>query len=81
LASRNRDRIEKSLIMKRNLLVLLAFSLIALPACNRDGNVNQADGVKDALDVRPNEELRDAGEAVGDAIKDAGKDLKDAVND
>gem|GEM_PF-5927312 len=53
MASRNRDRIEKSLIMKRNLLVLLAFSLIALPACNRDGNVNQADGVKDALDVTP----------------------------
>jgi hypothetical protein len=66
--------------MKRNLIVLLAFSLIALPACNRNGNVDQPDGVKDALDVRPNEELRDAGEAVGDAVKDAGKELKEAVN-
>lgn len=64
--------------MKRNLLVLLAFALIALPACDRNGN--QPDGVKDALDIRPNEELRDAGEAVGDAVKDAGEDLKDAVN-
>lgn len=64
--------------MKRNLIVLLTVGLLALPACNR--NSNQADGVKDALDARPNEELRDAGESVGDAVKDAGKDLKDAVN-
>lgn len=42
--------------------------------------MNQPNGVKDALDTRPNEEFRDAAEDAGDAVKEAGHDLKDAVN-
>jgi hypothetical protein len=60
------------------LLIVVALSL--LPACEQTSNVNQTDGVKDALDVRPNEGIRDAGEEIGNAVKDAGGDIKDAVN-
>lgn len=59
----------------------LAAMLLTLTACESKPNLNQKDGVKDALDARPNEELRDAGEQVGDAVKDAGHEIKDAAND
>ena len=38
------------------------------------------DSTKDALDVRPNEKLKDAGENVKDAVENAGEGVKDAVN-
>lgn len=37
------------------------------------------DKVKDGLDARPNEKLKDAGEDMQDAVKDAGAAVKEAV--
>lgn len=39
------------------------------------------EAVKDGLDQRPNEKLKDAGEDAKDAVKEAAKDAKDAVRD
>jgi hypothetical protein len=67
--------------MRRLRYLLAATSLLALPACNpQKPIVDQKDGIKDALDSRPNEGLRDAGEDVQDAVKDVGKGVKDAVD-
>ena len=35
--------------------------------------------IDDALDTRPNEKIKDAGEDLKDAAKDAGEAVKDAV--
>lgn len=59
--------------------LLIAITLLILPACGQQSNVNQENGIKDAMDARPNEKLRDAAEDAGDAIKQAGHDIKDAV--
>ena len=67
--------------MKLHGYLLIVAALITLPACDQKSNTNQKDGVKDALDARPNEGIRDAGEDTGDAVKDAGRDIKDAVKD
>ena len=61
------------------LIASLAFCFIA--SCERHESEKVKDKVNDALDRRPNEKLRDAGEDIGDAAKDAGKDLKDAAKD
>ena len=61
--------------------LLLAASLVALPACEKHETPNVKEKVDDALDRRPNEKLKDAGEDVKDAAKDVGKDLKDAGKD
>jgi len=63
----------------RHKLFVLAASLLAIPACDQQPNSNQKDGIKDAFDTRPNEELRDLGEGVEKATKDVGRDLKNAV--
>ena len=63
----------------RKLFVLVAASLITLPACEQPKNANKKDGIKDALDTRPNEELRDLGEDMEKAAKDVGRDMKNAV--
>lgn len=63
----------------RKLFILVAASLITLPACDQPKDVNRKDGIKDALDTRPNEELRDLGENVDKAAKDVGRDIKNAV--
>ena len=63
----------------RKLFVLVAASLIMLPACEQPKNANKKDGIKDALDARPNEELRDLGEDMEKAAKDVGRDMKNAV--
>jgi uncharacterized lipoprotein len=60
-------------------VVLAAVSLLTLPACEQPRNANQKDGIKDALDTRPNEELRDLGENMEKASKDLGSDIKDSV--
>jgi hypothetical protein len=70
----------KNMNMKLHRYVLVVAALLTMPACDQKA-ANQKDGVKDALDTRPNEALRDAGEDTGDAIKDAGRDVKDAVQD
>ena len=65
--------------MHRKLFVLIAAALLTLPACEQHPNANKTDGIKDALDARPNEEMRDLGEDIGKAAKDIGRDIKDAV--
>ena len=62
----------------RQLLIFLAAALLTLPACEQKPNSNKTDGIKDALDARPNEEVRDLGEDIGEAAKDVGRDIKDA---
>jgi hypothetical protein len=59
--------------------LLIAAALLTLPACEQQASLNQTDGVKDAFDARPQEEIRDAGEQVGEAVTDAGRDIKNAV--
>ncbi len=60
--------------------LLIASSLLILPACEQKSNVNQKNGVRDAIGGRPYEGIRDAAEDTGDKVKEAGRDLKDAVN-
>ena len=67
--------------MKLHRYLLITAALLTLPACDTSSNNNQTDGIKDALDARPNEEIRDAGEDVGEAVKDAGGEIKDTVKD
>ena len=67
--------------MKFHRYLLITVALFILPACDKSSNSNQTDGIKDALDARPHEEIRDAGEEVGAAVKDAGGEIKDAVKD
>ena len=59
--------------------LLIANTLLVLPACEQKSNVNQQNGVRDAIGARPYEELRDAAEDAGDAVKEAGRDIKEAV--
>ena len=63
----------------RNQLLVLIASLLVLPACEQQPNANQKDGIKDALDTRPDEKMRDLGEDMEKAAKDVGRDLKNAV--
>ena len=58
--------------------VLIAITLLVFPACEQS-SPNQTNGVKDAIDSRPNEKLHDAAEDAGDAVKKTGHDIKDAV--
>lgn len=66
--------------MKPYFSLLIAVTLLVLPACERQSDVNQANGVKDAVGARPYEGVRDAAEDAGDAVKDAGREIKDTVN-
>jgi hypothetical protein len=52
---------------------------LAMTGCERDDTIGEK--VDDALDRRPGEKVRDAGEDVKDAVKDAADDSKDAVKD
>jgi len=52
---------------------------LAMTSCERDDTLKEK--VDDALDRRPAEGLRDAGEDVKDAVKDAADDTKDAAKD
>ncbi len=66
--------------MKLYRLPLVAITLVVLPACEQKSNVNQQNGVRDAIGARPYEEVRDAAEDAGEAVKQADRDIKDAVN-
>jgi hypothetical protein len=58
---------------------MLVAALLTLPACEQKPNINQTNGLRDAIDARPQEGLRDAGEQVGEAVMDAARDFKNAV--
>ena len=65
--------------MKLNAYVLIAIALLSVPGCEQKPNLNRSNGIKDALDARPNEGIRDAAEDIGHAVKDAGRDVKSAI--
>ena len=57
-------------------------SVLALSACEDKSAIEKAqEKVNDALDRRPNEDIRDAAEDVGSAAKDFGSAVKDAAKD
>lgn len=69
--------------MKLYPIIISVVALTALCACGQKKSVPEKaeDKVKDALDQRPAEQVRDAVEDAGDAIKDAAEEVKDKVND
>ena len=66
--------------MKLSRYLLVAITLLVVPACEQKPNANRQNGVKDAIGARPYEDIRDAAEDAGDAVKEAGRDVKNAVN-
>ena len=56
---------------------------MAMTACEKAKPISEKtqDGVNDALDRRPGENVRDAAEDAADAVKDAGKEVKETVKD
>jgi len=64
-----------------HLAIVAATALaLSLAACeNKSTTEKISDGVDDALDRRPAEGIRDAGEDAADAIEDAAKDAKKAT--
>jgi outer membrane biogenesis lipoprotein LolB len=73
-------RMDMNMSTKKYLHLLAASVLLLLPACEQKPNVNQQDGIKDAIGARPYEGARDAAEDASDTVKEAGRDIKDAVD-
>ena len=68
--------------MKLHHILIITAALLAQSACEKQPiRGNTKDGVNDALDRRPGENVRDAAEDAADAVKEAGKDVKDAVKE
>ena len=69
--------------MKAIISSILGVTLLICACDNRPKSVGDRveDRVKDGLDARPNEKLKDAGEDLRDAAKDVKKDLRDAAKD
>jgi len=70
--------------MNKNLAALLLIGVLGATtvACKKEepsAVEKLEDKVKDGLDMRDNEKLKDAGENAADAIKDAGEAAKEAV--
>lgn len=61
-------------------MLILVVVLLTLSGCEQQSNSNKKDGIKDALDTRPSEEMRDLGEDIETSTKDVGRDIKKAVN-
>jgi len=56
-------------------LLLIPAAALCMTSCGK----NDKNSINDALDRRPNEQLRDAGENIGDSVDQAAKDIGDAV--
>ncbi len=71
--------------MKTKPVLLAAIAAaLGLAACSeKDSHLggDLKDKVDDALDRRPNEEIRDAAEDLGKDVKKAGEDLGEAIRD
>lgn len=74
--------------MKTKLRQTLLLSIVALglgmTACKKEGDPpgeKLGENIKDGLNVRENEELKDAGENAADAVEDAGEAVKDKAED
>jgi hypothetical protein len=65
------------------LAAALTMAFLASACAKKEENpIDRAvENTKDALDVRDNEKLKDAGESAADAVKDAGEGLKDAAKE
>jgi hypothetical protein len=74
----------KEILVKTKTIMVAALLGLSLgmTACDKkEGPMEKmSDNVKDGLDARPNEGIKDAGENVKDAAKDAKEEVKDAVN-
>ena len=76
------EHVSSTKLMKFRYLLIIATSLLGLTACKEKTPAEKVkDKVGDALDSRPNEKIRDAGEDAKDAAKDLGKGVKDAAKD
>jgi hypothetical protein len=65
--------------MKHSIRILVcALALTGVVACEEKPKT-LSEKVKDGLDARPGEKMKDAGEDVKDAAKDAKEAVKDAV--
>ena len=71
--------------MRSSISVGIAVMSVALFASGCDKNESPVDNAientKDALNIRENEKLKDAGEHLTDAVDDAAAGIEDAVND
>lgn len=68
--------------MKLHHALICAVLTLGLVACEKKPETvleKLEDQVKDGLDARPNEKLKDATEDAADAIKEAGEAVKEAV--
>ena len=70
--------------MNKNIATLLLIGVLGATtvACKKEepsAVEKLEDNVKDGLDMRENEKLKDAGENAADAVKDAGEAAKEAV--
>ncbi|MCW1884726.1 hypothetical protein OKA04_08300 [Luteolibacter flavescens] len=61
--------------------LLAAASLLTFAACENKETPEVQEKINDALDRRPNEEIKDAAEDVKDAVKDVGDEVKDGAKD
>ena len=61
-------------------LLGLTTPLLGCPSKEKSTAEKLSDSAQDALNMRENEKLKDAGENVEDAVDDAGEAVKDAVD-
>ena len=70
--------------LKLNLSTTVAFLALAAVICLFNAcekNPKPIEKVKDGLNIRENEEIKDAAEAVGKAVEKSGENIKEAVKD
>lgn len=70
----------KSALLIATIILGTGLSCIVFTSCEQRPNT-LGEKIDDALDNRPNEKLKDAGENAADAIEDAAESVKDAVKD
>lgn len=71
-------------LLKLNLSTTVALFALATTSCLFNAcekNQSPVEEVKDGLNMRENEEAKDAAEEVGEAVKETGENIKDAIND
>jgi hypothetical protein len=68
----------KSALLIATVILGTGMSAILFTSCERKPET-VGEKIKDGLDARPNEKIKDAGEDVKDAVKDAKDEIKDAV--
>jgi hypothetical protein len=69
----------KSAITVAAVIFATGLSCILVTGCEEKPRTLR-EGVGDALDTRPNENLKDAGEELKDGLKDAKEEIKDGID-